>query len=236
MKPGYKTTEFWMHLLVVILGAVMSVHVIPDTNPVAKLIALAVTVLTSLGYTVSRTIVKTSNDEASSDLSSALLDHVVPAVGQLLPTLAHAMNQTKPAPAPVADPVPALVAPAQGGFSTVVTMAGIAVVAALALFGCGPVSKQVVVDVGGCALNQLPGAITEVIPEVAAALRGNEADWAAEIVKLEARGADFAICAVKVAIADLMRLSSPELGAPALKKDQIAIHRAGLYLGSKGVK
>lgn len=57
-KPGYKTTEFWLKLAALLLTAVFASGAL--TNSTALAIAgIAATVLTALGYTVSRTMVKT---------------------------------------------------------------------------------------------------------------------------------------------------------------------------------
>ncbi len=60
MKPGYKTTEFWLTLVAMIVGAVMASGILEQTatnldNQVVGLIAM---VLGGLGYTISRGFVK----------------------------------------------------------------------------------------------------------------------------------------------------------------------------------
>jgi hypothetical protein len=57
MKPGYKTTEFWLKVAAFALTAVYASGAL--TNSTALAIAgIAATLLGSLGYTVSRTLVK----------------------------------------------------------------------------------------------------------------------------------------------------------------------------------
>lgn len=56
MKPGYKTTEFWLSLIAVVLAAVLPL--LGDYPPLAQAIGLGLSVLTALGYTTSRTSVK----------------------------------------------------------------------------------------------------------------------------------------------------------------------------------
>lgn len=58
VKAGYKTTEFWMSLVAVILGALYSSGVIVEGTAVDKWIGVAVIVLTTMGYQVSRSIAK----------------------------------------------------------------------------------------------------------------------------------------------------------------------------------
>lgn len=56
-KPGYKTTEFWLKLAALLLTAMYASGAL--TNSTALAIAgIAATILGSLGYTVSRTLVK----------------------------------------------------------------------------------------------------------------------------------------------------------------------------------
>jgi hypothetical protein len=58
--PGYKTTEFWLSLGAKLLGAAFAAGLIGDGTPLARDAGLAAVVLTSLGYTVSRGLVKAS--------------------------------------------------------------------------------------------------------------------------------------------------------------------------------
>lgn len=57
-KPGYKTTEFWLSLAAILVGAAFASNVFPAESGGEKILGLAATVLTTLGYTVSRTLVK----------------------------------------------------------------------------------------------------------------------------------------------------------------------------------
>ncbi len=57
-KPGIKTTEFWMSFVAMVLGFVTANNVFPEDQPIGKIIALAVSVLAALGYTVARSMVK----------------------------------------------------------------------------------------------------------------------------------------------------------------------------------
>jgi hypothetical protein len=58
MRPGWKTSEFWFGLGAVVLSALFSVGVIPVDSVWMKVAIVAATVLTSLGYAVSRGIAK----------------------------------------------------------------------------------------------------------------------------------------------------------------------------------
>ena len=57
VKPGWQTTEFWLSLAATLLSALFAAGVL--TNSTALAIAgIAATILTALGYTVSRALVK----------------------------------------------------------------------------------------------------------------------------------------------------------------------------------
>lgn len=60
VKPGWKTTEFWLSLAAKLLGAAFATGLIGDGGEVARIAGIAAIVLTTLGYQVSRTIVKTA--------------------------------------------------------------------------------------------------------------------------------------------------------------------------------
>lgn len=55
---GYKTTEFWLTLLAVVVSAVVAVGVVPTESPWGKALAVVGAVLASLGYTVARSSLK----------------------------------------------------------------------------------------------------------------------------------------------------------------------------------
>ena len=57
-KPGYKTTEFWLATLAVVVGVLMASGAFESGDSVAKALALVASVLASLGYSVSRGMAK----------------------------------------------------------------------------------------------------------------------------------------------------------------------------------
>jgi hypothetical protein len=57
-RAGVRTSEFALNLLAIFLSALFLSDAIPTSGPIAKVAAVAALVLTSLGYTVSRTVVK----------------------------------------------------------------------------------------------------------------------------------------------------------------------------------
>jgi len=65
MKPGYKTTEFWLQLLAQLFGALMASGVLAADTPYAKLVGVVLMVLGALGYTYQRGVVKISSDKAT---------------------------------------------------------------------------------------------------------------------------------------------------------------------------
>ncbi len=58
VKPGYKTTEFWLTFAATVVGLALASDVIPTDGPWAKGIGLVSAVLSSMGYAVGRAKVK----------------------------------------------------------------------------------------------------------------------------------------------------------------------------------
>ena len=54
MKTGYKTTEFWLTLFAVILGAVLAAGLVPTEGPWLQVAGIAETALIAMGYTGAR--------------------------------------------------------------------------------------------------------------------------------------------------------------------------------------
>jgi hypothetical protein len=61
MKPGFKTTEFWLSTIAIILGVLMTSGAITAGSPWDKGIGLVVAALASMGYSASRANVKTAS-------------------------------------------------------------------------------------------------------------------------------------------------------------------------------
>lgn len=59
-KPGYKTTEFWLSLVAVVLGALASSGSLADGSTAARVVGLAIAALGALGYSVSRGMAKSA--------------------------------------------------------------------------------------------------------------------------------------------------------------------------------
>lgn len=58
MKPGIKTTEFWLSLTAILLGALTTSGLLGEGSTAARIAGLAVTVLAALGYTAARSKTK----------------------------------------------------------------------------------------------------------------------------------------------------------------------------------
>src|SRR5690349_12831610 len=59
-KPGWKTSEFWLNKIAILLSALFATNVIPTGSVWMKVAMITAIMLGSLGYTVSRTLVKTA--------------------------------------------------------------------------------------------------------------------------------------------------------------------------------
>lgn len=59
IKPGYKTTEFWLSLLALILGAVGAAGILPEGGIATQIIGGVLAILSQLGYTAARAKTKT---------------------------------------------------------------------------------------------------------------------------------------------------------------------------------
>ncbi|MFZ4398202.1 MAG: hypothetical protein ACOYOU_21515 [Kiritimatiellia bacterium] len=58
VKPGYKTTEFWMTAGATFVGLAIASGIVPETGVWPKVVGLVVAAFTSMGYTVSRGMAK----------------------------------------------------------------------------------------------------------------------------------------------------------------------------------
>jgi hypothetical protein len=58
VKPGYKTSEFWLTAGATVVGLAIASGVIPETGVWPKIVALVVSAFAAMGYTVSRGMAK----------------------------------------------------------------------------------------------------------------------------------------------------------------------------------
>lgn len=56
--PGYKTSEFWLTMLAMLVGMALTAGFFPDTSPIMRGLSALGTLLASLGYTYGRSTVK----------------------------------------------------------------------------------------------------------------------------------------------------------------------------------
>lgn len=73
MKPGFKTTEFWLSLAATLLAFLMSSGLFVDGSTTMKLLGMAAGVLATLGYTASRAIVKRAETAGAAAVETAKL-------------------------------------------------------------------------------------------------------------------------------------------------------------------
>jgi len=57
-KPGYKTSEFWLSVICLVIGFLIASGYVGDESMSGKVLAFAASSLTALGYSVSRGMVK----------------------------------------------------------------------------------------------------------------------------------------------------------------------------------
>jgi hypothetical protein len=57
-RPGFKTSEFWLSTITVVMSQLYASGIIGDSSAVGKVAALVVSILGALGYTVMRTKAK----------------------------------------------------------------------------------------------------------------------------------------------------------------------------------
>jgi len=58
VKPGYKTTEFWLAAVASLGGLVMASGAVGEESTIGKVVGLILTGLATMGYTASRSAVK----------------------------------------------------------------------------------------------------------------------------------------------------------------------------------
>lgn len=74
MKPGYKTTEFWLTFLAWVATFFLASGVVPDTSAWVKIAAFVSTALAQLGYTTGRTSQKLASGAAQAALKAKEMD------------------------------------------------------------------------------------------------------------------------------------------------------------------
>ena len=69
MRPGYKTTEFILTAIAVLLGALMTSGLLPEDSSYERVAGAVLAALASLGYAVSRGLAKAGGSEKHEDHS-----------------------------------------------------------------------------------------------------------------------------------------------------------------------
>jgi len=69
-KPGYKSTEFYMSMAAVVIGAVASSGILEGSDGLTKVVGLIMAALVALGYTGSRLTLKKLDKANGSSTSS----------------------------------------------------------------------------------------------------------------------------------------------------------------------
>lgn len=54
VKPGYKTTEFWLSAVAAIVGILLTSGVLVEGNSITQVVGIIATALSAMGYSVSR--------------------------------------------------------------------------------------------------------------------------------------------------------------------------------------
>ena len=58
VKPGFKTTEFWLSAAATLVGLAIASGIVPTSGTWPQIVGLVTGVLGAMGYTVSRTVIK----------------------------------------------------------------------------------------------------------------------------------------------------------------------------------
>jgi uncharacterized membrane protein len=58
VKPGYQTTEFWLTSAATLVGLLIASGIIPTSGIWPQIVAVISSVLSSLGYSIGRSMVK----------------------------------------------------------------------------------------------------------------------------------------------------------------------------------
>lgn len=69
-KPGWKTSEFWITLVVIIAAAVVASGAVGEESGLGKVLVGVLALAQSLGYTMGRVFTKTSAAKALGDLAA----------------------------------------------------------------------------------------------------------------------------------------------------------------------
>ena len=71
MRPGYKTTEFWLSLAAILVAALSAADIFEMDSAWAKVLAFAGSTLVALGYDAARAFVKVAEAKAAAEVEAA---------------------------------------------------------------------------------------------------------------------------------------------------------------------
>lgn len=65
MTPGWKTTEFWTTMLLVVIGATLASGLLPEHGVAVKVLGIVVAAVKAVQYTMSRTALKVEAEQTA---------------------------------------------------------------------------------------------------------------------------------------------------------------------------
>lgn len=91
MKAGIKTTEFWLSLLAILVGAFLASGLLPETHVAVRVAGMLSMVLGAFGYTWKRTTAKTGAAAVSAEALEAIVLKVLEATKKAAPVILVAL-------------------------------------------------------------------------------------------------------------------------------------------------
>lgn len=74
MKPGYKSTEFWLSFAAILIGALLAGDFFAEGSQAVKVLAFASSTLAALGYTAARAFTKAADAKKEALTTVAALE------------------------------------------------------------------------------------------------------------------------------------------------------------------
>jgi hypothetical protein len=74
MKPGWKTTEFWLKLTAMVSAVLLGSGVLPTGSTALSVVSVVATILGALGYSYMRSTAKSNHDKQQLDLAKVQLE------------------------------------------------------------------------------------------------------------------------------------------------------------------
>lgn len=175
MKPGWRTSEFWITVVANLINLAVQSGLFPDEGTIGKGLAFVSAALATLGYSAARSAVKMHALKAGI--------HYIPPVKktQSLPVI----------------PVPPTAGILMIGLSLLL-MAAVS-----ACCHVGDTACRVQTDIVDCSSAALKAQEADVLPEIWKVALGGAPDWQAQLVALEKNGTSAVLCAAAHVISDL---------------------------------